>query len=119
MVRWREKQVREVHTRMRKVVSHLVRDTKIKLNVMKRSIGPRGGIVYRPSLPGQYPHKRTGGLQRSTQGRVLRRGDKEVDGYIFSTIEYAKYLEGGLRPFLQKNIRENLSKIRGFLFKKM
>jgi len=117
-VKWQERQVKDIHSRMRRVVAFLVRDLKIRLNVMKRSKGPRGGTNYAPSLPGQYPRKRSGELQRQVAGKVVRKGNTEVGGFLFDTVDYAKYLEGGLRPFLLKNVKENIAKIRSFLFKK-
>lgn len=76
---------------------------------------------YNPSLPGEFPHKRTGNLRASVNYRI---NPKKLSVRIGASAFYGKWLEFGTkkmaaRPFVGRTIREENSTIVGIFKEKV
>lgn len=65
---------------------------------------PGTAETYQASSPGEYPAVRTGNLWLSLKAQKMTATKFAVG----SEVEYAPYLEAGLRPFLQRAARETM-----------
>jgi len=97
----------------------MIRTRTVK-NITKRVVlRPVTGREIR-SKPGMFPYFDTGALAHSIRGLVREYQRGSWEGYVYTTVEYALYLERDLdRSFLLRTFKENEQNLRRLFGKRI